>query len=130
MSHTVPARCECLAPDCSPYTFHETDIGVDLNGSVMANVSLFDCCHCGSRWLHYSIGDEAWSQSIRWYRGPISFKLSKLVTSQNASQILGSLAWYYYGGRDFDMDVLRGWGPIPTIGERGDRTAQTFEGAA
>ena len=127
MSDTAVVRCQCLDPECGLDAFHETDIGVDQTNSRFGNVSLFDCRACGSRWLHYAVGDAAWTQSRRWFRGPISVKHSRLVTPENATQILASLAWYFYGGRDFESEGRQGCGPVLADLDRGDCAAETIE---
>jgi hypothetical protein len=130
MSDTADLRCKCLDPECRSHSFHDTDIGVDQTNSRFGNVSLFDCRNCGSRWLHYAVGDEAWAQSSRWYRGLISVKQSRSVTPENAREILASLSWYFYGGRDFETDGRQGCGPVSADLERGDGVAETFHGVA
>ena len=113
MSDMNSLRCKCLDPQCGCDAFHETDIGVHETEIGVGNVSLFDCRFCGHRWLHYVIGDEAWKQSSRWYRGPISMERSKSVTPETATEIFSNLPWYFYGGHDFDTNGTLGDGPIP-----------------
>jgi hypothetical protein len=112
MSDTTRMQCKCLDSECVSDAFHETDIGVDQTPRGLANVSLFDCRFCGHRWLHFALGHEAWEQSNRWYRGPLSVHHSRLVTSENALALLASLPWYFYGGTDFDTNGQQGCGPI------------------
>lgn len=130
MSNSAHQRCECLVPDCDANVFHETDIGVDVTNSGFSNVSLFDCRYCGSRWLHYAIGDGVWSQSARWYRGPISFRQSRLVTAENAAHVLASLSWYFYGGCNLEVNARRGCGPIVIDRTCDVNVVESIEGVA
>ena len=48
----------------------------------------------------------------RWYRGVISDKAAKMVTPENAVEILEGLEWHIFGGSYFETTGQKGKGRI------------------
>ena len=111
MLDTGRLGCACLDPECSLDAFHETDIGSVLAGWQLFNGSLFDCRHCGSRWLHCAKVEQDGATISRWYRGPLLARQLRNVTAENARAILAGLPWYFYGGVEFETAGRQGSGP-------------------
>ena len=111
MLDTGRLGCACLDPECSFDAFHETDIGSVLSGWQSFNVSLFDCRHCGSRWMHCAKVEQDDAPIRRWYRGPLSARQLRTVSAENALAILAGLPWYFYGGTEFETAGDQGLGP-------------------
>lgn len=104
--------CNCLNPKWKHEDYIKKDIGVDNTGGLFGEVSILECRKCGRKWLHYSVENEGFSQSGRWYRGYVSNRTAKKVTPENAVKILEGMDSYYYGGSYFKTDGRRGSGKL------------------
>ena len=80
--------------------------------SHLADVSILACRVCGQIWLRYHYELEAFSNSGRWFLGPITTKQSTSLSVESAKTILESLDWYLVGGSYFDGHSGRSSGPI------------------
>ncbi len=64
--------CRCMTP---PFDFKDYDcelLGIDETNDRFGQVSVQTCQACGRKWVHYFVEYEAFSNSGRWYRGPVT----------------------------------------------------------
>jgi hypothetical protein len=92
--------------------FDSTEIGVDETNGRFGEVTIKTCRVCKRKWLHYHVEYEAFSESGRWYRGPLSDKAAKSVLPETAVELLEGQDWHFYGGSYFKTVGRKGSGQI------------------
>ena len=112
LEHIPDANCRCFIPPLHYMNYEEVTLGVDKTNGRYADVSLFTCLHCTTKWLHYYAEYEAYSRSGRWYRGIISDKEAKEITPESAVAYLERLDWYIFGGSWFSSQGMYGKGKV------------------
>ena len=103
-------RCPCSQPPFHTKDFEVAQLGTDATAGRFAEVTLERCLRCGGLWLHYLIELEAFSHSGRWYRCAVSEDQAKTLTPENASSVLSSVAWHFYGGSYYESTGMRAIG--------------------
>lgn len=97
--------CLCHEPEV-PYThFDYTYLGTDEH---FAEIHITLCKQCGTKWLLYSLEDEGFSNSGRWYRGVLNTEIAPAA----AADYLGQIEGYIYGGSYFGGQSGYGKGPL------------------
>ncbi|MDJ1492743.1 hypothetical protein QNI19_07355 [Cytophagaceae bacterium DM2B3-1] len=110
--HIPEAKCKCFIPPFYFKDYTETYLGQDNTHGRYADVTLCTCIHCGTKWLHYLVEYEAFSQSGRWYKGIITDKELPQIDPENAVVYLENLEWYIYGGSWFSCAGQYGKGKM------------------
>ena len=95
------ADCRCLRPPFHYTDFESRAVGVDEAAGRFAEVSIERCCACDRKWLRYFFELEAFSESGRWYRVPVSDDEAASVTTTTALELMSRRSWYFYGGSYF-----------------------------
>lgn len=104
--------CACMDPQAGFREFTASHLGVDDAGGRYAEVSLWECRHCGAKWLHYRVEYEGFERSGRWYRGLLSEAQAHGVTAADARSVLEGLGWHFCGGSYFGTPGRQGAGPM------------------
>lgn len=105
-------ECRCTTPPFHYLDYDTVSLGVDMTNSRYGEVTVETCRACGSKWLRYFVEYEAFSQSGRWFRGPVTHEMLESLTPERAPELLESLPWYFYGGSYFRTLGRRGSGPF------------------
>jgi hypothetical protein len=106
------ADCRCLTPPFQYTDFESRAVGVDESGGRFAEVSIERCRACERKWLRYFYEQEAFSESGRWYRVPISDDEATSVTASTALALMSRHSWHFYGGSYFSTSGMRCEHPI------------------
>ena len=104
--------CRCMTP---PFDFKDYDcelLGIDETNARFGQVSVQTCQACGRKWVHYFVEYEAFSNSGRWYRGPVTPEMQLSLRPESAVALLESLAWYFDGGSYFETTGRQGSGQV------------------
>jgi hypothetical protein len=88
--------CVCYA---DPLRGFGTSIGTD---SRYADVSVTQCPVCGRSWLRYQYEFEFFSNSGRWFLGPLRRDMVEGVTAENAKELFEEMLWHFAGGSYYD----------------------------
>lgn len=97
--------CPCHEPTATHLNFEYTYLGTDEH---FAEIQIALCKQCGTKWLLYSLEDEGFSNSGRWYRGV----LNQEITPEAAAEYLNHIEGYIYGGSYFGGKAGYGKGPL------------------
>ena len=98
-----------------PFLYSDYDsrsVGVDETNGRFGEVSVDTCKVCGQMWLHYLVEYESFSESGRWYRGPVTPEMVESLRPEQAPELLASLPWRFSGGSYFRSQGQKGTGPI------------------
>lgn len=104
--------CRCFSPPFDYRDFVSTPIGIDATNGRHGEVSLETCTHCGTKWLHYLVEYEAFMDSGRWFRAPISQEALATLTADQAVPFLERQPWHFLGGSYFKSHGQRAAGPV------------------
>lgn len=104
--------CRCMTPPFNYQDFNSASLGVDETNGRFGEVTIETCRACGAMWLRYFVEYEFFSESGRWYRGPVTWEMVWLLKPEQAPELLASLPWYFYGGSYFRTTGRKGSGPI------------------
>src|SRR3712207_7104634 len=70
------ADCDyCMTPPFDYRDFDTSPLGVDMTKGRNGEVTVETCKACGSVWLRYFVEWEWYSESGRWYRGPVTWEM-------------------------------------------------------
>ncbi len=98
-----------------PFWYRDYDsrpLGVDMTKGRHGEVSVETCKACGQMWLRYFVEYEFFSESGRWYRGPVTPKMVASLRPEQAPELLASLPWHFYGGSYFRSQGRKRAGPV------------------
>jgi hypothetical protein len=93
------------------WDYDSTMIGVDETNGRFGEVSVETCKACGQMWLRYFVEYEFFSESGRWYRGPVTPEMVESLKPEQAPELLASLPWRFSGGSYFRSQGQKGTGP-------------------
>jgi hypothetical protein len=105
-------ECRCMTPPFSYLDYETATLGVDETNGRYGEVTVETCRACGSVWLRYFVEYEFYSESGRWYRGPVTTEMVEGIKPEQAPELLSSLPWYFYGGSYFRTLGRKGSGRI------------------
>ena len=109
------SACRCMTPPFPGADFYSQFVGIDRTNGRFGKVSVETCRRCGAQWITYSVEDEAFSESGRWYRGLASPEMLMDLTPEGAVGTLESLPWHYCGGSFFRSTGRKRSGPGPIL---------------
>jgi hypothetical protein len=98
-----------------PFRYTDYDsrpLGVDKTNGRFGEVSVETCKACGQMWLRYFVEYEFFSESGRWYRGPVTHAMVESLRPEQAPELLANLPSYFYGGSYFRTPGREGRGPV------------------
>ena len=101
-----------MTPPFNYQDFETASLGVDETNGRYGEVTVETCRACGSMWLRYFVEYEFFSESGRWYRGPVTAEMVESLKPERALELLSSLPLYFYGGSYFRTPGRKGSGPI------------------
>jgi hypothetical protein len=101
-----------MTPPFDYRDFETASLGVDETNGRYGEVTVETCKACGSMWLRYFVEYEFFSESGRWYRGPVTAEIVESLKPEQAPALLSSLPWYFYGGSYFRTLGRKGSGPV------------------
>ena len=105
-------KCRCYTVDARFEIFSSAMIGIDERNGRFAEITIFTCNHCKTKWIKYFAEFESFSKSGRWYRGIISEPDLLEIKPDNAVEYLEKLDWYIYGGSYFPSTGMYGKGKV------------------
>jgi len=98
-----------------PFWYTDYDsrpLGVDVTKGRCGEVTLETCKACGQMWLRNFVEYESFSESGRWYRGPVTPEMVESLKPEQAPELLASLPWHFYGGSYFRTLGRKGAGSV------------------
>jgi hypothetical protein len=101
-----------MTPPFDYRDFETESLGVDMTNGRHGEVTVETCKACGSVWLRYLVEYEFFSESGRWYRGPVTWEMVESLKPEQAPELLSSMPWYFYGGSYFRTTGCKGSGRL------------------
>jgi len=106
------SECRCMTPPFWYTDYDSRPLGVDETKGRCGEVTLETCKACGQMWLRYFVEYESFSESGRWYRGPVTPEMVESLRPEQAPELLAGLPWRFSGGSYFRSQGRRGSGPL------------------
>ncbi|RYU95723.1 hypothetical protein [Emticicia agri] len=105
-------NCPCKNPPFSYLNYDTVELGIDETNGRFAEVSIQNCKHCQTIWLHYFVEIEGFSGNIKWFKAIIDDTVLDSLTVENALEHIERAAWYFYGGSYYGSGISVGSGKI------------------
>ena len=99
--------CTCYS---EPLKGFGTAIGTDAR---YADIFLVQCPICRRSWLRYQYELEFYSNSGRWFLGPLRKDAVGNLNAEAAAGLFNDMLWYFAGGSYFDGKVRKMSGVLP-----------------
>lgn len=106
------SECRCMTPPFYYLDYDSMPIGIDETKGRKGEVTLETCKACGQMWLRYFVEYEFFSESGRWYRGPVTPEMVESLKPEQAPELLASLPWRFSGGSYFRTQGSKSSGPV------------------